>query len=187
MDAKSKANFINSVAGGQKIPCPSCNALNDVGDLFCFSCGTKLMKENANPSVEVCIGQVSGTIPCPACKTLNEPDSLFCSNCGTKLKKNDVDNLTEAVVNPVNTEDIPLTEETSKPAFASVKRPMAASRPMATAKEPENTPQAEKKTVFQFAATEPVVEDPPISVFAQGLPSWDIVPPQVMVRRKKNK
>ena len=27
----------------------------------------------------------------------------------------------------------------------------------------------------------------PVSVFAQGLPSWDVVPPQIMVRRKKKK
>ena len=26
----------------------------------------------------------------------------------------------------------------------------------------------------------------PDNVFAQGLPSWDIVPPQVMVRRRKS-
>ena len=27
----------------------------------------------------------------------------------------------------------------------------------------------------------------PISVFAEGLPSWDIVPPQLLVRRKRQK
>ena len=38
-------------------------------------------------------------------------------------------------------------------------------------------------TVAEEAA--PVVEKyvEPVSVFAEGLPSWDIVPPQVMVRR----
>jgi hypothetical protein len=40
---------------------------------------------------------------------------------------------------------------------------------------------------FNFA--EPEVEEykEPVSVFAQGLPSWDVVPPQIMVRRKKKK
>lgn len=27
----------------------------------------------------------------------------------------------------------------------------------------------------------------PMSVFAEGLPSWDIVPPQLLVRRKRQK
>lgn len=42
MDAKSKANFINSVASGQKIPCPNCNSLNRSDSSFCTFCGTKL-------------------------------------------------------------------------------------------------------------------------------------------------
>lgn len=84
MDAKAKADFIHSVAGGQKIPCPNCNQFNEAGSLFCVSCGKKLGEE-----------KVSKTVP-----------------------------------------DLP--------------------------------------------------EEPEISsAFAQGLPAWDIVPPQVVVRRKK--
>ena len=36
------ANFINTVASGQGIPCPNCNTMNEADSLFCFVCGTKL-------------------------------------------------------------------------------------------------------------------------------------------------
>lgn len=50
MDAKSRANFINSVAGGQNIPCPKCNTLNEPNSKFCISCGTPLEKKvESNP------------------------------------------------------------------------------------------------------------------------------------------
>lgn len=48
MDAKSKANFINSVAGGQEIPCPDCNTLNKADSKFCISCGKSLIASEAN-------------------------------------------------------------------------------------------------------------------------------------------
>lgn len=95
MDAKSKANFINSVAGGQ-------------------------------------------VIPCPVCGTQNIPDSRFCVSCGSDLS-----------ARPAN----------SAPAFAQV----------------ADSPAQPKETTIKYKEPE--------SVFADGLPSWDIVPPQVMVRR----
>lgn len=99
MDAKSKADFINSVAGRQKILCPNCNALNDSDSMFCFSCGTKLeIAEKANL------------------------------------------NTNEAV---------------------------------------QNGP------AFQMAVSVPVEEQEDDNAFAQGLPDWDMVPPQVVVRRKR--
>lgn len=42
MDAKSKADFINSVAAGQKAPCPKCGAANDAGSKFCAYCGSAM-------------------------------------------------------------------------------------------------------------------------------------------------
>ena len=45
MDAKSRANFINSVAGGQNIPCPQCGTLNEDDAKFCAACGTPLKKK----------------------------------------------------------------------------------------------------------------------------------------------
>lgn len=90
MDAKSKANFINSVAAGNTVPCPNCNAAN-------------------------------------------KPESKNCATCGAAM-----------------------TAASNTPAFASAT---------------EAAPTADK-----------YVE--PVSVFASGLPAWDIVPPQVMVRRR---
>lgn len=135
MDAKMRANFINSVAGSQKIPCPSCNTLNNAGSNFCITCGAKLESTPPTTSInENAYAVDRQKIVCPSCNTLNESDSSFCIACGTKLKN-------------------------------IVKKP-------------------EKKMAFNFVA--PVVEEAeePISVFAQGLPAWDIVPPQIMVRKK---
>ncbi len=42
MDAKSKANFINSVATGISIPCPKCGTTNESDSKFCISCGAEL-------------------------------------------------------------------------------------------------------------------------------------------------
>ena len=41
MDAKSKANFINSVAAGTNVPCPKCGASNKADSKFCISCGER--------------------------------------------------------------------------------------------------------------------------------------------------
>ena len=92
MDAASKANFINAVAGGQKIPCPNCNTVNDSGSEFCMNCGAELVKKE-------------------------NPETL----------------------------------------------------------------------VTETEFVEPEIEgvEETVSAFAEGLPSWDLVPPQVMVRRKR--
>ena len=45
MDAKMRADFVNSVASGQKVPCPVCNTLNDPDGSFCIACGHSLKKE----------------------------------------------------------------------------------------------------------------------------------------------
>lgn len=97
MDAKSKADFINSVANGETVPCPVCNAANGPDAKFCVVCGTKLTETadtNAAPAFE----------PIP---------------------------------------EYPQDEETIETKYVEAK-----------------------------------------SVFADGLPSWDIVPPQVVVRRR---
>ena len=106
MDPKLRANFINSVAGGEKVPCPKCDTLNDADAKFCAICGGSLVKK----------------------------------------------------------------EEINEVPFAPVKK---VEEKAAVVKEPEKAA--------------PVVEkfEEPESVFAEGLPSWDIEPPQVMVRRKR--
>lgn len=42
MDAKRKADFINSVAAGTAIPCPKCGMKNESNGKFCISCGVEL-------------------------------------------------------------------------------------------------------------------------------------------------
>lgn len=97
MDAKSKASFINSVAGGQ-------------------------------------------VVPCPVCGTANSPENKVCSSCGAEIAA--------------------IAAASDAPAFAP-----AVSDP-------------------GQAAGENARYTEPVSVFADGLPSWDIVPPQIMVRRR---
>lgn len=42
MDAKSRANFINSVASGTNVPCPKCGTNNKPDSKFCISCGAEI-------------------------------------------------------------------------------------------------------------------------------------------------
>lgn len=56
MDAKSKADFINSVASGSNIPCPECGTNNKPDSRFCISCGAKFVdlqeSQNNAPAFE---------------------------------------------------------------------------------------------------------------------------------------
>lgn len=63
MNAKSKADFINAVAGGGKIPCPNCNALNDADSKFCITCGTKLIRPEPKPEADLPFPKVEQTPP----------------------------------------------------------------------------------------------------------------------------
>ena len=123
MDAKSRANFINSVGGGQQVPCPGCGALNKADSRFCITCGTPM-------------GQAA------------------------------------------------VQEQTEDPIVQEQAAEAAPKMPFAPVKKDET-----KKVRIEKSAPKPVpVEEPEeVSVFAEGLPSWDIVPPQVVVRRKKKR
>lgn len=112
MESKN-ANFINSVAQGEIVPCPVCNANNEPGSKFCMICGSAMQKEASAPAFA-----------------------------------------------PV---------EEAAPAFAPVEEPAPAFAP----------------TQEEAAApTREEVREEPVSAFAQGLPAWDIVPPQIMVKRR---
>lgn len=156
MDAKMRADFVNSVASGQKVPCPVCNTLNDPKGSFCIACGHPLNSEEKK-------GESEDVVICPACQKVNKKGFRFCTVCGNKLDGGE------------NVQTVP-----PKPAGKTM--PMQ-NRPV---NKPVNAP-VKKKTAFHFA--EPEVEEytEPISVFAQGLPSWNVVPPQIMVRRKKKR
>lgn len=151
MDAKSKANFINSVAGAQKIPCPNCNSLNDADAMFCAICGTKIGTEQEEmvPSVE-----------------------------DTQVQSD----------NQISVEDSSLQQTmnsspSSAPAFAPARA--QESKSVSEPRTSEQKPQTDvAKPAFQMATPEPEEVPEEISVFAEGLPDWDMVPPQVVVRRK---
>ena len=51
MAAKIKADFINSVANGSKIPCPECGSGNKPEARFCTTCGADISKSAATPEV----------------------------------------------------------------------------------------------------------------------------------------
>lgn len=56
MDAKSRANFINSVASGANIPCPNCGTNNTADCKYCISCGSEItvpqVSANNTPAFE---------------------------------------------------------------------------------------------------------------------------------------
>ncbi len=110
MDARERANFINSVGSTTEKKCPKCGAENVEEAMFCASCGTSLKAEE--PIKEAVQEPVKEAVQEPVKKAVQEP-------------------VKEAVQEPIQE----------------------------TVQEPE-------------------------SAFAKGLPEWDMVPPQVMIRRK---
>ena len=160
MDAKMRADFVNSVASGQKVPCPVCNTLNDPDGSFCIACGYSLKKEKKK-------SENSDRVICPVCQNANKRGFRFCTICGNKL------------------DDV---ESTKSNDSVAVQPTVSPSQPVTGGQQPKTqTKPARKKKAFNFV--EPEIEEykEPVSVFAQGLPAWDIVPPQIMVRRKKKK
>ena len=51
----------------------------------------------------------------------------------------------------------------------------------------DSKPSSNNTTPFKSINTEGANTEETVSVFAEGLPSWDIVPPQLLVRRKRQK
>ena len=171
MDAKSKANFINSVAGGQGIPCPNCNTLNEADSRVCIACGTPLSPKKPENVVPFATAEpVQEPTPTSAAASSQEPTP------------------TPAVAPSQEKEPVPAAEPSQQPfptAEPSQQQPFAAAEPSRPPVRPRpvqsRTKQAEQPK--SAAPTEKYVE--PESVFAEGLPSWDIEPPQVVVRRKR--
>ena len=171
MDAKSKANFITSVAGGQGIPCPNCNTLNEADSKFCIACGTPLIQKKPENVVPFATAEpVQEPTPTSAAASSQEPTP------------------TPAVAPSQEKEPVPAAEPSQQPfptAEPSQQQPFAAAEPSRPPVRPRpvqsRTKQAEQPK--SAAPTEKYVE--PESVFAEGLPSWDIEPPQVVVRRKR--
>jgi len=86
--------------GQEKIPCPFCGAMNEVGAKFCSACGEKIMA--VNRSGENCLscgqpvplgakfcpscGEVIQKKTCPSCGAALSSDNKFCPQCGHDLK-----------------------------------------------------------------------------------------------------
>lgn len=136
-----------------------------------------MMDSSANFVNAAASGEI---IPCSNCGKANKPTSKFCTFCGTPLARK---------VPEAKPAFAPVTEPApeAKPAFAPAAEPAPEAKPaFAPAAEPAPEPAPEAKPAFTPAAgpaPAPAAEEP-VSVFAQGLPDWDIVPPHVMVRRR---
>lgn len=133
-------------------------------------------------------------IICPNCSTLNEMDSLFCFSCGTKLEEArdtnvNLDKFVEGNTAYKSPADVQIRDEVQaedmKSSFLfgveNMKRNMSIMANEDVLQQPQ--PESPKMTVYTVVQN-PVEEPEEISVFAQGLPNWDMVPPQVVVRRK---
>ena len=164
MDAKSKANFINSVAGGQGIPCPKCNTLNEADSKFCIACGTPLTQKK--PEAAVPFPEAEPTQqPFPEAEPTQQP-------------------FPEA--EPAQ-QPFPAAEPAQQPfpEAEPAQQPFPAAEPTRKPVRPKPV-QPKPKQAEQPKPAEPTVKYiEPESAFAEGLPSWDIEPPQVVVRRKR--
>lgn len=76
MDAKSKANFINSVAAGTNIPCPKCGTSNKADSKFCISCGEELVVPKTDKAPAFTPAQETSAAPAKVAKYV-EPNSAF--------------------------------------------------------------------------------------------------------------
>ena len=167
MDAKSKANFIISVANGQVIPCPVCGGQNTPNSKFCVSCGKALAPVESVPAepttnmVEVENPQVEEAVA-----TTGEPTEQINAVESPVDKTNDVaEELMSSVSESIEqTEEVETPSDNATPAFQTVADESVVKKDLV-------------KTVSTY--------NEPESVFADGLPAWDIVPPQVMVRRRR--
>ena len=179
MDAKSKANFINSVAGGQGIPCPNCNTLNEADSRFCIACGTPLSPKKpenavpfaaAEPSQEPTQEAASRQEPTPIPAAEPTQEQAFAA-APTQEKEP----VSEAVSSG---QPFPTADPSQQQPFSAAEPSRPPMRPRPVQSRPKQAEQPKPA-----APTEKYIE--PESVFAEGLPSWDIEPPQVVVRRKR--
>lgn len=120
---------------------------------------------------------------CPACGQQNAPANKFCRACGHALVSNKA-----AAFAPLNGSSVPtpdktstagatVTAGTSSPAFA------ASNVTPATTQAATAVPKA---PAFQVHLMQPQEEEPPQhNAFAEGLPDWNIEPPQVVIRHSK--
>ena len=196
--------------------CSFCGSLNSDDLNVCKNCGAtkedsernyfemRQHEEEKKRKKEEKKDENSGTVICPVCQNANKKGFRFCTVCGNKLDEAESTKSSDPVTPqpaaapaqskaagqqpaaPAQDVQRNMGKNASQvaPAFEPAKKTAAA--PIRKDPPIQSKP-VRKKMAFNFA--EPEVEEykEPVSVFAQGLPSWDVVPPQIMVRRKKKK
>lgn len=177
----NNADFVNNVASGEGIPCPNCHIMNNPNNKFCITCGTQLINENATQNFVPAFSQIDETEVNEVLNSVKESE-MFNENTGNDIfSDNSVadvfsENNATDVFSDINVADV-FSESNATEAFSEIKPTEA----FAEIKEPEVVPEIKVQKVEQPKVT--YVE--PESVFAQGLPSWSIEPPQVVVRRRR--
>jgi hypothetical protein len=162
-----------------KVYCTKCGTANKAGYRFCVKCGTKLMTPVARSQAEE-VQDIPQAEPAKVEPVKAEPTfSAF---------EQDV-----PVTEPVKAEPEPTfsafeAEPNSeysgfaRSGFAGTTTPTAAAGAFATAVEAvKNNKQID---VSDAETVMSLLEQGESSALAKGLPAWDIVPPQVVVRRK---
>ena len=76
MDAKSRANFINSVASGSSVACSKCGTSNKSGAKFCISCGTEIATPKKTANNAPAFESAKETVAVTSAK-YTEPESVF--------------------------------------------------------------------------------------------------------------
>ncbi len=77
MDAKSKANFINSISTGTSVPCPKCGAANKEDSKVCLSCGAELPESCQPQANSPALQQVKEQEPSKKAFKYVEPNNVF--------------------------------------------------------------------------------------------------------------
>lgn len=180
MDAKSRAEFIHSIAQGQAAPCPVCGGQNSPENRFCIFCGARIAAEPVNnfpafAPVSVDAGQplVSDEGNMAAEPANSNPPAFAPVSADAGLL-------------PVSDEESSAAEPVNNvPAFA----PASADAGQSSVSDVGNMverPANNNSPAFSFVSQQVQTQEGQ-SPFAEGLPSWDIVPPEVMVRRRSVK
>ena len=132
---------------------------------------------------------------CPVCGAYNQADSRFCFSCGAKI-----DEPAPAEEIPAFTENNEVDPEYPEESDSLIKGAYNEVNAFETyaedgfVRDTDDSEAKQDESNEAFTAAEPVQEEhithesapEEVSAFAQGLPEWDIIPPQVMVRRHKN-
>lgn len=144
------------------------------------------------------VGQASSSgIVCPSCGSTNKTTSKFCGYCGTLLSPSQTNPAPESTVPTASSAELQVgNPKPSQGKMASVfepieKSPEAEKSVETSVSEPQKENSKSKSSSafasFSFLPVEDVSQEGPEPelVFAQGLPSWDLVPPQVVIRQRR--